>query len=262
MEAEIAAHYLDRLKFGLAGGNGTFCSNYVRHTKNNHALISICFADRRNPYDRKRRLVVMFNKLSLSILLSAAFQADTAHYLIRPYLFLLHRLKEAPFVLESYGEAILVFIIIAPYGVILDNLATCYVCTKCNKCRSAASRCGFAVLVFYAMLSGIYIIIAGLIVFYLLDPLPFLITFAAANLLDHCSYFYFGIWNWVFVSWEGCLCLPQCSTHCCCRRNNNDDIQGFPCKLCPLLNFFPFLIILRFGKFLYFLKCFLSNPRK
>ena len=74
-DAEIATHYNSGLKYGVAGSNGGVISNYIRHTLNNHEILSLFCADKRNPYNKTRRLFVIFSKLSLSLLLAAAFSS-------------------------------------------------------------------------------------------------------------------------------------------------------------------------------------------
>lgn len=76
LDAEIANHYLNNCKYGLPGSNGTWLSNYYRHTLNNHEFLSFFFADSKNPFDRKRRILVTWCKMTLTLFLSAVIEAS------------------------------------------------------------------------------------------------------------------------------------------------------------------------------------------
>ncbi len=50
IEADIANHYIGGLKYGMAGSDGSCTSNYIWYMTNNHDVLSIFFADQRNPF--------------------------------------------------------------------------------------------------------------------------------------------------------------------------------------------------------------------
>lgn len=180
----------------MAGSNGTFWSNYFYHTINNHELISLFLADKRNPYNRPRRLFVIFSKISLSLLLSAAF--STMHN---------DRYRIVPLHIQ-FGNSFFISLILCPFGYILDHIASCRMCTKANCCVRVFTSLSYCTLLIIALISILFLIGGVLIAVYELKTLSFLQVFALAVLLDYASYFYYGIWNWYLLSWEGFLFIP------------------------------------------------------
>lgn len=240
-ELEIASHYVERLKYGMAGSNGSCCSNYIHHTLNNNEIVSICCADKRNPYDKKRRLVVLFSKISLSLLLAVIFATKLHDKVEVPYVhYVLYTRRLIPSYIFDYSfETIVIAIIIGPYGILLDSIASCYVCTRWNTCVWVSSGCGFVILMLYGVLSAIFIITAVTITMYALDSNTFLLSFLLSNLFDQLSYFYFRIWNWLLVSWRGILCCPRFPTTC--HTPGDEECPG---EWCPILHIPPLSFLL------------------
>ena len=212
LEAEIADHYLSGSKYGLAGSNGSFSANYRRHLFNNHDILSICCADKRNPYNKINRLYALWNKVTLSFFLAALFLADATNTELDKI--------ESNQAAQDSLTSLFIFLIIAPYGYIIDSLATCWLCHGYNFCVKWSHRCGcftllvmsFAGLLFLA--AGIAILIA--VPHSTTSTRHFVWTFVESNLYDQVSPIIFGIWNWILVSWKGVFCLPTCYCYCCC----------------------------------------------
>lgn len=218
LDAQIANHYLDGMKYGLAGSDGSFWSNYKRYTLNNHELLSLFFADKRNPLDKKRRFLILFNKWSLSLLLAAAFLVSWSG--------------------DSFTQAFVISIVMGPYGLILNQLGACTICTKTNACVNISSTLGFMALLCFSLLSVMYVVAAALILHYNISEhqtSAFLQSFFFANIFDSLSFFYFGILNWVLVSWNGWLILPIFFQY---------NGRNFPPQLCPLLGIPPLSLLL------------------
>lgn len=221
-DAEIAKHYNSGLKYGVAGSNGGIVSNYMRHTLNNHEVLSLFCADKRNPYNKTRRLFVIFSKISLSLLLSAAFSS-------------LHRDRYGTASIATpiniqFSDSFIISLIICPYGYILDKIASCSICTKANCCVRVFTTLGYCTLMIIALISTLFLIGGILIAVYLLDTNVFLNVFIVSVMLDYASYFYYGIWNWYFLSWEGFLCIPIFPL---CRK------EGIPGRFVPLFACWP-----------------------
>lgn len=221
-DAEIANHYNSGLKYGVAGSDGTLWSNYYYHTINNHELLSLFLADRRNPYNRPRRVMVTFSKISLSLLLAAAF--STMH----------PNRYDAPGVSTplniTFGDSLFISLILSPYGYILDNLASCTPCTRANFHAWLFTKLSYCTLFWIAFVS-IFILVAGIVVAVVeLKTNEFIKVFFISQLLDYASYFYFGIWNWYLLSWEGCLLIPVFPLW---------GSKGCPPRFMPVFAFWP-----------------------
>lgn len=221
-DAEIAKHYNSGLKYGLAGSNGGILSNYIRHTLNNHEILSLFFADKRNPYNKTRRLFVIFSKISLSLLLSAAFSSLEHNRYGSTSI-------STPFSIQ-FGDSFIISLILCPYGYILDKIASCSICTRANCCVRVFTSLGYCTLMIIALISILFMIGGIFIAVYLLDTNVFLHVFVISVLLDYASYFYYGIWNWYFLSWEGFLFIPIFPL---CRK------EGIPGRFMPLFAFWP-----------------------
>lgn len=133
------------------------------------------------------------------------------------------------------GTGWIVSIIIGPYGIILYEIAACSFLTRKNCCVIGFKWYGLFILTMLAIGSIGFIIGGALLANYVLDGGIFAATFFLAIAFDYLAYFYFGIWNWVFVSWEGFLCLPSLP---------NGTEKGCPGRFCPLLTHFPISFIL------------------
>lgn len=221
-DAEIAKHYNSGLKYGVAGSNGSFVSNYTRHTLNNHEILSLFFADKRNPYNRTRRLFVIFSKISLSLLLSAALSSIRHNHNGSASI-------SSPIHIQ-FGDSFIISLILCPYGYILDKIASCSLCTKANCCVRLFTSLSYCTLMTIAFISILFLIGGILIAVYLLDTTDFLNLFVCSVLLDYASYFYYGIWNWYLLSWEGFLCIPVLPL---CRK------EGIPGRFVPLFACWP-----------------------
>ena len=223
LDAEIANHYIDGLKYGVAGSDGSFWSNYYYHTINNHELLSLFFADKRNPYNKPRRLFVIFSKISLSLLLSALFGLIHKNDLDSSYNTSEYFVPSIP----QFSDSFIISLILCPYGYILDKIATCWIFNRANCCTgiNAASMLGYCTLFTIALVSIFYLIAGILVIVYELHNEHYLKVFVISNLLDYLSYFYYGLWNWYLISWEGFLCIPILPW---CRK------QGIPGRFYPI----------------------------
>lgn len=214
-ESEIANHYLDGLKYGLAGSNGTCFSNYFRYYSNHHELLSICCADRRNPYNKVNHLLTFWSKSSLSFLLVTIFVYF--HY-------------------KSIYEFLIILMIMSPYGYFIDSLATCAICYRYNYCIKCCGHIGFFFLILFSVINILAMILGIYILIQTKPNASHIITqFLLSILFDQLQPLYLGIFNWILHSWEGFLCLPQVS---CCGSS--------PCppRYYPLLGIFPIKLIL------------------
>jgi hypothetical protein len=220
-DAEIANHYNSKLKYGVAGSSGTLWSNYYRYTMNNHELLSVFFADRRNPYNRQRRLFVIISKLSLSLLLAAAFSTAHPDRYDRPGV--------ATPANVQFNDSFVISLILSPYGYILDNIASCAICTRANCCVPLFTSLSYCTLFWIAFVSIFFLIGGILIAVYSLRTNAFVSVFFVSMLLDSASYFYFGIWNWLLLSWEGFLFIPVFPA----------GGSGYPPRYMPIFAFWP-----------------------
>lgn len=198
-DAEIANHYNSGCKYGLAGSDGSFWSNYYRHSLNNHEVLSLFFADKMNPFNRTRRWFVLFSKLSLSLCLSAAF-ATLKHGN--------DSVSVATPLSVKFGYSFIISLILCPYGYCLRHIASCKLCTKANCCVAAVSTLGYCTLLTIALLSCIFLGVGIFVAVHFLDTTVFLELFAISTALDYASYFYYGVWNWYLLSWNGFLIVP------------------------------------------------------
>lgn len=228
LDAEIANHYVSKLKFGVAGSTGTLLSNYYRHTMNNHELLSLFFADKRNPYNKVRRFFVIFSKLSLSLLLAAAFSTMHKDRYNQPGV-------STPLNIQ-FGDSFFISLILCPYGYILDSIANCTICTRANCCIKLVTPLSYCTLLIIALVSGLFLMGGILIAVLELHANTFVRVFFFSVLLDYASYFYYGIWNWYFLSWEGFLFVPIFPL---CGNS------GCPCRFLPLFSLWPIKTFLR-----------------
>jgi hypothetical protein len=63
--------------------------------------------------------------------------------------------------------------------------------------------------------------------------LKFVQLFILSTLLDYASYFYYGVWNWYFLSWQGFLIIPVFPL---C---NTTPGSGCPGRFLPLFGLWP-----------------------
>lgn len=215
---QISNHYLDGLKYGMEGSNGSCLSNYFRYMRNNHDILGICFASKSNPMSKRNKFFMVWNTLTLTFLLSTIFtEMDLT---------------------DNFLEALIVALIIVPYSFILFHVAACQICHRQNCCVKWAHRCGCATLLMFSLLSLFYLIGAIIILVHTKsDYRDLIITFGASLLLEQFMPFFLGIFNWIFVSWKGFLCLPQCG--CSCLGMRCVSVRFF-----PLLGLFPIRIVL------------------
>jgi len=198
-DAEIANHFNSGSKYGLPGSDGSFWSNYYRHSLNNHEVLSLFFADKGNPFNRTRRWFVLFSKLSLSLCLSAAFatlqHGNNGVSIATPFN-------------VKFGYSFIISLILCPYGYTLKHIASCKLCTRANCCVAAVSSLGYCTLLTIALLSCIFLGVGIFVAVHFLDTTEFLQLFAISTALDYASYFYYGVWNWYLLSWDGFLIVP------------------------------------------------------
>jgi hypothetical protein len=191
LDLEIAKHYLEEMKYGLEGSDGSFWSNYTRHSLNHHEVLALCCASGKNPYNKLRHILVLINKLSLALLLSTA----AAAFLPRDIL------DEAATVGGfTIGVGFVISVIISCYGFILSKIARCYYCAKYNVCVAPVESCGVCILFTLCLPSALFIAIGVLIILREGIDVSFMKSFAISVVLDYFSYFYYGIWNWYLVS--------------------------------------------------------------
>lgn len=226
-DAEIANHYNSGCKYGLAGSNGSFWSNYYRHSLNNHDVLSLFFADKRNPFNRPRRWFVFFSKLSLSMCLAAAFsllhQSSSNYY------------ASVPFSVK-FWDSFIISLILCPYGYILKHIASCTLCTRANCCIRLTSSLGYCTLFTIALVSCIFLGVGIYIAIQYLETNVFIELFFYSVLLDYASYFYYGVWNWYLLSWNGFLCIPIFPVN---------GEAGFPGRFFPIYAFWPLKKVLQ-----------------
>lgn len=213
--SEIANHYLDGLKYGLAGTSGSCLGNYCQYYQNNHDLLAICCANPLNPYNKVNRFLSFWSKTCLAFLLFAVF---------------------VYFHIRSIYEFIIVLLITIPYGYFLDSMATCSHFYRSNYFVKCFHSIGFSILLLTSILNLISLAI-GIAILIVTKPnfSHFITQFLLSIVFDQLKPLYLGIFNWILHSWKGCLCLPQIS---CCGSS--------PCppRICPLLGLFPIRILL------------------
>ena len=237
------------------GSNGTKWSNYTRYTGNNHELLSVCCANKRNPYSTKKRAISFWNKACLAFLLSIAFVAynDPKNF--------------AGEMLES----LIIACIMTPYGHLLDFLAQCTYCHRENVCIKTARFCGsFALSLFFAL--SFVNIVGGIVILFCHEDgacsasqarsmSGFLVSFVFSLIFEQVLPLLTGSFNWIFYSWNGCLCCPVCKCYCssfwgcllCClcteepngadsdssKSNNVVCVCPIKYSYCSLLTCFP-----------------------
>jgi hypothetical protein len=194
---DIKNHYLEGLKYGMNGSDGSWYSNYYRYTMNNHPLLSLFFADELNPLDKKRRIMVFFSTISLAFYLAALWTIQKEkHYSFS---------NDLKFAFYST-------LIMSPCIYILNYAGSCMYCYKTNTCSNTFHLLGLGFLIFSTLMSA-SLLYSGIIIFLKPknhSPNKFMYTFVLTISLDFLSYFYYGIFNWIFYSWEGYYILPQC----------------------------------------------------
>lgn len=215
--SEIANHYLDGLKYGLAGTTGTCLGNYCQYYQNNHDLLAICCANPLNPYNKLNRFLSFWSKTCLAFLLFSIF---------------------VYFRLQSLYEFMIVLCVTSPYGYFIDSMATCSIFYRSNYFVKCFHSLGFSILLLTSVLNVISLAL-GIAILILTKPnfSHFITQFLLSIVFDQLKPLYLGIFNWILHSWKGCLCLPQVS---CCGST--------PCppRICPLLGFFPIKLLLNF----------------
>lgn len=200
----------------------------MRYTGNHHEACSMCFADKRNPYDKKRRFLSFWNKAALAFLLSILSAAFT-----HPKSFF-----------EEALESAVIACILTPYGLMLDALGRCSFCHRQNVCVGGARCCGSCALGSFFVLS-VCNVAGGLVVIFChgggtcsVDQAHelgnFLFFFALSLVLEQVIPVVTGSLNWALYSWKGCLCCPVCRCKCprslycalCCLCRDEDDEMG------------------------------------
>jgi hypothetical protein len=137
---------------------------------------------------------------------------------------------------KAFVMSLVVYAILAPYTLLITQLAKCEsayregrsgCCYECEKCSSMFC------LLFLSILSVIFIIVGVLFSYYLLDTMSFVQSFWIANIIDYLAFFMLGISNWMLLSWEGFLVIPQFPM-----------CGGFPPRFMPLLGIYPIKLFL------------------
>lgn len=217
LDAEIANHYNSGLKYGMAGSNGGLFSNYWRYQINNHEVISVFCADRRNPNRKHRRLFALLNKAAMCFFLTVLLDMQYPNH-------------------SDIVSIVLNVVILAPYGTFIDALATCEICHEKNICIKCSHIVGDLVLVLFTFFV-LFMVGAGV---YLLavqsdmSPEKYCKIYFLSLLFEQLMPFYLGMFNWILYSWEGFLFIPVFS--CCgCK---------FPFKFLPILGFWPIKVLL------------------
>ena len=238
-----------------AGSDGTMWSNYKKHNANHHKGLAVCCSDVRNPYNKKSRFISLWNKICLAFLLSIIFAA----------------FSDPQSFWKEIFESVVIACILTPYGLILDALAKCSYCHRKNVCVAAARYCGSCALTFFFVLSIINIV-GGLVILFCHEDSAcsvsqadgmknFIIYFFLSLVLNQVLPLMTGSLNWIFYTWSGCLCCPQCRCVCsrrfycwfCCLCNADENYTSdddssknrFLCicpvkySFCSLLTFFP-----------------------
>jgi hypothetical protein len=152
-DAEVANHFNSKLKYGIAGTKGSLFSNYIAHALNNHELLSLLFADKRNPYNRKRRLFIIFSKLSLSFFLAALLSTTFSD----------EKMSRIGFRVQS---SFLISLVLCPFGYLLEKVARCGICSRRNTCIKFATTLGYFTLALISTLSILFLVLGIVIVVY------------------------------------------------------------------------------------------------
>ena len=174
-EKEISNHYLDHMRYGLAGSDGSCLSNYIKYHQNNHELLGICYADPRNPYNKRNRFLSFFSKVSLSFLLFAIFSEINYPY---------------------YLEVIIVVAILSPYGYFIDAISTCSFFYRHNFLVKTFHSLGCFIL-FLIFILNIFNLILGIVLLFYYKPTSIAILgqFLLSILFDQLKPLYFDIFN-------------------------------------------------------------------
>lgn len=234
LDLEIAKHYLDGMKYGLEGSDGSCLSNYTRHSLNHHEILSLCCASRKNPYNKLRHILVLVNKLALAFLLSVLAAAFIPRHILQ---------ESADIAGFTFGIGFIISLVISSYGFILEKIARCYYCTTYNVCVAPTESCSVCILISLIIPSGLFIALGVLIIIGEGVDVSFMKSFVISIIFDYLSYFYYGIWNWYLVSWKGFLCLPRFPASLFCSREATCP-NGFPPQFCSLLAVCPLSTLL------------------
>jgi hypothetical protein len=168
-ELNIKNHYLEGTKYGMKGSDGTWSSNYYRHSMNNHPLLSLFFSDELNPFDSKRRKMVFFCTYSVAFFMSSV------------WMFYLDGGEEEADEHTSENEILYAFIttlIMTPISIILNYAGACTYCYKYNTCTGLAHTFGlFFLIVCTFMASSFFIGGIAIVASQKEDKIEFLKTF-------------------------------------------------------------------------------------
>lgn len=260
LEVQVADHYISLAKYGLAGTDGTKVSNYRAYVSNHHEIISICYANNKNPLSRTTRFFSLWNKTSLSFFLSVIFA-------------LLYVPRSSTY--AEYEISILISLTLTPYSMLLNALATCALCHRKNTCVKAAHKCGsFLLAVFFVCSLGL--IVTGLVLVILCNKgadfchdgtkrYVVIENFFLSLFMDALYPLILGKANFCVYSWSGVLCCPIVACHCpksissfiapCCKEESKkvgDETEDelFLCKFpskysyLSMLTFFPIRFVL------------------
>jgi hypothetical protein len=215
---EVANHYLDKMKYGLAESDGTKLSNYYRYHRNHHEYLSLCFADKRNPYNRTSRLFILWNTLSLQFCLACLFSKSLRFDVL---------------------ESIYIALIMVPYSALINSLASCGYFRRKNTCIKWSRRVGFAILGLLSLVAAGYLTIGLLYVAQNdINARRLFQNFFVSLFMDSLMPFYFGVLNWILPSWQGVLCCPQ--VHINCFGYNKTTPRWY-----PLLGYWPIKVALK-----------------
>lgn len=217
LQNEISNHYLEGLKYGMAQSDGSISSNYWRYMTNRHVL-GLCCASRQNPINKRNNLCLMWNSLSLTFLLSSIFYA----------------LPKT----NSFIRGGIIAVIMGPYSALMYSVAACQPFHRHNRCVRSAHQCGCAMLALFSALGALFVAAAVIIIVHSGEDIVIVATtFLISMLFEQLMPFYLGVFNWIFVSWKGFLCCPQCACAC----------LGLRCKstrFMPLLGLWPIRLVL------------------
>lgn len=237
-EEEIHHLFLDKLKYGLPGTDGSRWSNYKEYVKNHHPWISVMLSDPRNPFKKRRRFTLLLMKIGIIFFLGA-FVSSSA--------------SKGTFIYVNSGGTMFQSTILITICSLLGGTFTEYMA----RCPCTTSQGSFvdvdgtferlflagASVFFIGMVAGAVILIGQQLS---VDHLYFPVILILAILLDFGAFFYLGSINWMVVSWEGILCCPMCPAW----YDGDDDgccggIIIFPLLSNPIVEFFlnPFFLV-------------------
>lgn len=218
VDADIANHYLSGLKYGLEGTDGSLYSNYKAYMANHHPFLSIFYSSPKNPNTRLNKALTFWNSLSLMFFYSCLF----------------------PKAMSSFPTALLITLLMMPYMILLDALATCRYARERACCVTWLHRCGSFLLILLAGFACAFIV-AGILMLKLEDrPVQkTVITFGLTTLFSQILPLVLGLTNWYLTSWSGILCCPQCSFVAFGHYFSNEEY-----RCCPLLEILPINFVL------------------